>query len=165
MHVAKWKKPAEKAGYCMIPTLWCSGKSQTADHKKDEREEEGRNKQAEGLLGAVKLFTIWDCRRQICVIVLLFSCWSFNCWWTHGIFPLWLLCPWDLTGKNTKVSYHFLFPRGSLLKSPGIKLESPALLEWILHRWAIRKPTSHTLVQNHRSYNVDFFQKWVKKMK
>ena len=26
----------------------------------------------------------------------------------HGLYPTWLLCPWDFPGKNTGVGFHFL---------------------------------------------------------
>ena len=52
----------------------------------------------------------------------------------HGLWPAWLLCPWDFVSKNTGVSCHFLL-QGNLPK-PGIKTaspESPYRDRWILY--------------------------------
>jgi len=43
----------------------------------------------------------------------------------HGLCPARLLCPWDLTGKNTGVGSHSLLRQD--LPDPGVKHRSFAL--------------------------------------
>ena len=47
---------------------------------------------------------------------------------THGLLPSRLLCPWDSSGKNTGVGYHFLLQ--------GIFLTQGSILP-LLHWWRI----------------------------
>ena len=72
----------------------------------------------------------------------------FDSLWPHGLYPIKLLCPWDLIGKNTGVGYHLL-----LLTSHQITIVAPCLIHIMNLLLKMMKPSIY-----HPSWILVHFQ-------
>ena len=57
-----------------------------------------------------------------------------NSLWPHGLWPM--LCPWDFSGKKTRVGCHFLFQGIFPTQGSNPRLHISCIRKWILYHWA-----------------------------
>ena len=63
---------------------------------------------------------------------------------SHGLQPIWLHCPWDFPGKNTRMGCHSLF-QGVFLTQGS----NPHLLRWQEDSLPTEAPENHTYNSSH----------------